>query len=80
VLDDQTLLLGDARIRNASVENLNLILQHTYWWPNGEAGIYPTSRTEAFEMTNLKNSGIAGGGFMYTDLIGKVRTEILVRY
>jgi protein O-mannosyl-transferase len=39
VLDNHGLLL-DPRIRDASPENLALILRHTYWWPTGEAGLY----------------------------------------
>src|SRR5256885_16697422 len=39
-LDNQVLLLADPRIREASAPNIGQILQHTYWWPNGEAGLY----------------------------------------
>jgi tetratricopeptide (TPR) repeat protein len=39
VLDNQGLLL-DPRIREATSENFALIFRHTYWWPNGEAGLY----------------------------------------
>jgi len=38
-LDNKTLLLRDARIRDATGANLALILQHTYWWPYGESGL-----------------------------------------
>jgi hypothetical protein len=58
VLDNQMLLLGDPRIRSASVENLSLILQHTYWWPNGEAGIYRPLTTLSY----LFNYSILGNG------------------
>ena len=40
VLDNRGLLLQDPRIREATTENLKLILQHTYWWPYGESGLY----------------------------------------
>src|SRR5208282_1220782 len=40
VLDNQGLLLQDPRIRELTGENIRLILQHTYWWPIGEAGLY----------------------------------------
>jgi tetratricopeptide (TPR) repeat protein len=40
VLDSQSLLLQDPRIREFTSENIRLILQHTYWWPHGEAGLY----------------------------------------
>jgi hypothetical protein len=39
-LDSKTLLLRDARIREATLGNLALIFQHTYWWPYGESGLY----------------------------------------
>ena len=39
-LDNRGLILEDARIREASSENLALIFQHTYWWPYGESGLY----------------------------------------
>src|ERR1035438_4499868 len=39
-LDNQMLLLGDTRIRAATASNIALIVRHTYWWPNGESGLY----------------------------------------
>src|SRR5438477_2917472 len=39
-LDNKGLLLEDPKIRELSGENVDLILQHTYWWPRGEAGLY----------------------------------------
>ena len=38
--DNTTLILNDARVHSATVENLELILDHTYWWPYGESGLY----------------------------------------
>ncbi len=40
VFDNAPLLLQDPRIRELSGENIRLILQHTYWWPMGETGLY----------------------------------------
>jgi protein O-mannosyl-transferase len=40
VLDNSGLLLHDTRVRQASAENIGLIVDHTYWWPNGESGLY----------------------------------------
>jgi protein O-mannosyl-transferase len=39
-LDNRGLLLEDPRIREAGGENIALILDHTYWWPSGESGLY----------------------------------------
>ncbi len=38
--DNRGLLLNDPRIREATSPNAALILQHTYWWPTGESGLY----------------------------------------
>src|SRR6266567_5109310 len=57
-LDNQVLLLGDPRIRQATAQNVTQILQHTYWWPNGEAGIYRPLTTLSY----LFNYAILGNG------------------
>lgn len=48
VLDNRGLLLGDPRIREFSFANLRMILQHTFWWPTGEAGLYRPFTTLSF--------------------------------
>ena len=40
ILDNIGLLLQDPLIREVTSENIRLILQHTYWWPTGETGLY----------------------------------------
>ncbi len=40
VFDNRGLILQDTRIRESSAENLALIIDHTYWWPYGESGLY----------------------------------------
>jgi tetratricopeptide (TPR) repeat protein len=57
-LDNRILITGDPRIREASVHNVGLILQHTFWWPNGEAGIYRPLTTLSY----LFNYAILGNG------------------
>lgn len=57
-LDNQMLLLGDPRIRQVSGANLSLILRHTYWWPNGESGLYRPLTTLSY----LFNYAILGNG------------------
>ncbi len=39
-LDNQLLILGDPRLHQANAQTIGDILQHTYWWPNGESGLY----------------------------------------
>ena len=57
-LDNQLLITGDPRIRDASAGSINLIFQHTFWWPNGEAGIYRPLTTLSY----LFNYAILGNG------------------
>jgi hypothetical protein len=56
VLDNKTLLLDDSRIHAPTAENLGLILTRTYWWPNGESGLYRPLTT----LTYLFNYAILG--------------------
>jgi tetratricopeptide (TPR) repeat protein len=58
VLDNKGLLLQDPRIRAATGANVALILEHTYWWPLGEAGIYRPLTTLSY----LFNYAILGDG------------------
>jgi len=57
-LDNQTLLLGDTRIQAATAANIDLIVHHTYWWPNGESGLYRPFTTLSY----LLNYAILGNG------------------
>src|SRR5258706_14206441 len=57
-LDNQLLITGDPRIRDTSAGNVSQIFQHTFWWPNGEAGIYRPFTTLSF----LFNYAILGNG------------------
>lgn len=57
-LDNQMLLLGDPRLQTASAANIALIIDHTYWWPNGESGLYRPFTTFSY----LLNYAILGNG------------------
>jgi tetratricopeptide (TPR) repeat protein len=57
-LDNQLLITGDPRIQEASGHNIAQIFQHTFWWPNGEAGIYRPLTTLSY----LFNFAILGNG------------------
>jgi tetratricopeptide (TPR) repeat protein len=63
ILDNQGLLLQDPRIRELTGEHIRQILQHTYWWPNGEAGIYRpfTTLTYLFNYAVLGNANHPAG-------------------
>jgi len=57
VLDNKVLLL-DPRIREVTPQNIDLIFQHTYWWPTGEAGLYRPFTTLSY----LFNYAVLGEG------------------
>jgi len=57
-LDNQVLITGDPRIREATSHNIGQIFAHTFWWPNGEAGIYRPVATLSY----LFNYAILGNG------------------
>ena len=63
VLDNKALLLQDPRIRELTGENIHLILQHTYWWPTGEAGLYRpfTTLSYLFNYAVLGNASDPAG-------------------
>jgi protein O-mannosyl-transferase len=39
-LDNKALILQDTRVHASTRDNVDLILNHTYWWPIGESGLY----------------------------------------
>jgi protein O-mannosyl-transferase len=63
VLDNRGLLLQDPRTQEATAENLKLILQHTYWWPYSESGLYRpfTTLTYLFNYALLGNADHPAG-------------------
>lgn len=40
VIDNQALIVGDPRLREASPGNLRLIFMKEYWWPTAAVGVY----------------------------------------
>jgi len=62
-LDNQLLILGDPRLHQAGAQTIKDILQHTYWWPNGESGLYRplTTLSYLFNYAILGNETHAGG-------------------
>ena len=63
ILDSKALLLQDPRIRELTGENIRLILQHTYWWPIAEAGLYRpfTTLSYLFNYSVLGNANQPAG-------------------
>ncbi len=77
--DNEHLILKDPRIRAATAENIGLILQHTYWWPTGEAGLYRPLTTLSY----LFNYSILGhseqpAGYHWINLILHTINVLLV--
>src|SRR5579872_5493361 len=63
-LDNQLLITGDPRIQQATAHNVSQIFQHTFWWPNGEAGIYRPLTTFSFLFNYaILGNGTAPGGY-----------------
>jgi hypothetical protein len=56
-LDNKGLLIEDPRVRSASSENIGQVLDHTYWWPQGESGLYRplTTLSYLFNYSILEN-------------------------
>jgi hypothetical protein len=56
-MDNRGLLLEDPRIRLSTRANVSDILQHTYWWPYGESGLYRpvTTLSYLFNYSILEN-------------------------
>jgi len=57
-LDNKALILQDARVHEATRANVDLILDHTYWWPIGESGLYRPVTTLSY----LFNYAVLGNG------------------
>jgi tetratricopeptide (TPR) repeat protein len=57
-LDSRVIVLGDSRIREASAQNLGLILSKDYWWPKAVDRLYRPVTTLSF----LFNYAILGNG------------------
>jgi protein O-mannosyl-transferase len=47
-LDNDAIILHNPAIQSATSANLTLILQHTYWWPKFEVGLYRPVTTVSY--------------------------------
>ncbi len=79
VFDNKTQLLDDTRIQKATPQNLTLILDHTYWWPNEETGLYRPVTTLSY----LFNYAILGNadrpaGYHWINLLLHIGNVLLV--
>jgi protein O-mannosyl-transferase len=58
VFDSRPIVLNDPRIQHATAANFDLILNHTYWWPLFESGLYRPVTTFSY----LFNYAVLGNG------------------
>ena len=78
-LDNRTLLLDDPRIRSASGDNLAQILHHTYWWPNGESGLYRPVTTLSYLLNYaIFENGSHPAGYHWINLSLHAANTLLV--
>ncbi len=78
-LDNQTLLLEDPRIRSASAANIDLIVHHTYWWPNGESGLYRPLTTLSYLLNyTILGNGNHPAGYHWVNLLLHTANVLLV--
>src|SRR5580693_4513510 len=56
--DNKALILDDTRVHAATAANLDLIVNRSYWWPQGESGLYRPLTTLSY----LFNYATLGGG------------------
>ena len=78
-LDNQLLIAGDPRIRDAVASNVSQIFQHTFWWPNGEAGIYRPFTTLSFLLNYaILGNGAAPAGYHWINFLLHAANVVLV--
>lgn len=77
LLDAKGLILNDPRIREASAENLGLIASHSYWWPNGESGLYRPFTTFTY-LLNYSAGGAAPAGYHWFNFLLHVVNVLVV--
>ncbi len=69
--DNRILILKDARVHAATGENLDLILNRTYWWPENESALYRpvTTLTYLFNYAILGNADAPAGYHWFNFLL-----------
>ena len=78
-LDNRELILFDTRIRQMTLENLQLILRHSYYWPNGEAGIYHPLTTFSYLVNyTIFGNGENPAGYHWINLLIHLTNVLLV--
>jgi tetratricopeptide (TPR) repeat protein len=79
VRDNRFLILDNSRVHEATEENLKLIVQHTYWWPQFETALYRpfTTLSYLFNYAILEN-GDSPEGYHWVNLFFHFINVLLV--
>ncbi len=79
VFDSRFVILQDPRVHQATGENLGLILNHSYWWPTYESGLYRpiTTLSYLFNYAILGN-GDHPGGYHWINIFLHILNVLLV--
>jgi len=78
-LDCTRLLRLDHRIQQVTVQNVDEIFYHTYWWPYGETGLYrPLSSLSYMFNYAVLGNGERATGYHWTNFILHVCNVLLV--
>lgn len=79
--DARGLVLEDARVHDASAQNLDNIFSHTYWWPYGESGLYRPATTLSYLFNYaILGDGKEAAGYHWTNLLLHLLNALLVYF
>ena len=78
-LDNKQLILQDTRVHDATADNVDLIVRHTYWWPYGESGLYRplTTLSYLFNYAVLGNRDRPAGYHVVNLLLHTINVMLL---
>jgi hypothetical protein len=79
--DARGLVIADARVHDASAENIDRIFTHTYWWPYGESGLYRPATTLSYLCNYaILGSGRDAAGYHWTNLLLHLLNALLLYF
>jgi tetratricopeptide (TPR) repeat protein len=79
VLDNQSVILRDTRIREVTADNVGLIFQHTYSWPSSEVGLYRPVTTLSYLLNYaVMDEAASPGGYHWINFLLHFLNAVLV--
>jgi protein O-mannosyl-transferase len=79
IIDSPLLVLQDPRVQQASAENVGLIVNHTYWWPFFESGLYRPITTLSFLFNySVLGNATDAAGYHWVNLLLHILNVILL--